>query len=86
MLQAGLLREGCYPGEEEMEDWIFGDQTQSALMTFQVIPYGLRSGRPTSSAGIKRPGRRRALFWDTSGITCCPACAGAFTTSACNTN
>jgi antiviral helicase SKI2 len=36
-LQAALLREGCYPGEEEMEDWVFGDGTNSALLTFQAI-------------------------------------------------
>jgi hypothetical protein len=35
-LQACLLREGYYPGEEEMEDWVFGDGTQSALLTFQA--------------------------------------------------
>ena len=35
-LQAGLLRAGFYPGEEEMEDWVFGGGTQSALLTFQA--------------------------------------------------
>ena len=35
-VQAALLREGCYPGEEEMEDWLFGDGTYSALLTFQA--------------------------------------------------
>lgn len=25
-----------YPGEEDMEDWYYGDQTQSAVLTFQV--------------------------------------------------
>lgn len=36
-LQAALLREGCYPGEEEMEDWVFGEGTNSALLTFQAV-------------------------------------------------
>eukprot|EP01024_Parvocaulis_polyphysoides_P044370 TRINITY_DN4086_c0_g1_i7.p1 TRINITY_DN4086_c0_g1~~TRINITY_DN4086_c0_g1_i7.p1 ORF type:complete len:633 (+),score=134.51 TRINITY_DN4086_c0_g1_i7:104-1900(+) len=35
-LQAGLLTAGFYCGEEEMEDWYFGEQTQSALLTFQA--------------------------------------------------
>ena len=35
-LHAGLVREGYYAGEEEMEEWIFGDGTQSALLTYQV--------------------------------------------------
>ena len=35
-LQAGLLRAGYYPGDDEMEDWVFGGGTQSALLTFQA--------------------------------------------------
>lgn len=35
-LHAALLREGYYPGEEEMEEWVFGDSTHSAMLTFQV--------------------------------------------------
>ncbi len=34
--QAALLRAGYYPSEEEMEDWVFGGGTQSALLTFQA--------------------------------------------------
>lgn len=36
-LQAALLEGGCYPGEEELELWLFGDSTQSALLTFQAM-------------------------------------------------
>ena len=35
-LQAALLRAGYYPGEEDCEDYIFGDSTHSALVTFQA--------------------------------------------------
>jgi len=35
-LQAALLREGLYCGEEEMEEWYFGHHTQEALMTYQA--------------------------------------------------
>eukprot|EP01025_Chloroclados_australasicus_P011982 TRINITY_DN1541_c0_g2_i3.p2 TRINITY_DN1541_c0_g2~~TRINITY_DN1541_c0_g2_i3.p2 ORF type:complete len:641 (-),score=117.30 TRINITY_DN1541_c0_g2_i3:455-2377(-) len=35
-LQAALLEKGYYCGEDEMEDWYFGDQTQNALLTFQA--------------------------------------------------
>lgn len=84
LLQAGLLREGCYPGEEEMEDWIFGDQTFSALLTFQVTFIRVRSGRQTSSAVINSsPYRQRALFCDTSGVTCCPVPAKCFMSGGC---
>ncbi|KAK9815597.1 hypothetical protein WJX72_006548 [[Myrmecia] bisecta] len=35
-LHAALLERGFFPGEEEMEDWVFGSQTHSALLTFQA--------------------------------------------------
>eukprot|EP01024_Parvocaulis_polyphysoides_P042079 TRINITY_DN3855_c0_g1_i1.p1 TRINITY_DN3855_c0_g1~~TRINITY_DN3855_c0_g1_i1.p1 ORF type:complete len:625 (-),score=149.81 TRINITY_DN3855_c0_g1_i1:540-2414(-) len=35
-LQAALLSKGYYCGEDEMEDWFFGEQTQTALLTFQA--------------------------------------------------
>ena len=37
-LHAGLVRAGYYAGEDEMEEWIFGEGTQSALLTFLVAP------------------------------------------------
>jgi len=36
-LQAALLREGLYCGEEEMEEWYFGEHTRTALLTFQAM-------------------------------------------------
>lgn len=35
-MQAGLIKEGYYCGEDEADLWVFGDQTHSALLTFQV--------------------------------------------------
>lgn len=35
-LHSALSSKGYFPGDEEMESWLFGDQTQSALLTFQV--------------------------------------------------
>ncbi len=35
-LHSALSSQGYFPGDEEMEAWLFGDQTQSALLTFQV--------------------------------------------------
>lgn len=40
-LQSALLSRGYYCGEEEMEDWFFGEQTQSAVLTFQVREHTL---------------------------------------------
>ena len=51
-LQAGLLRAGYFPGDEEMEDWVFGGGTQSALLTFQA-------GSPSSPPAVAA---RRTLF------------------------
>ena len=36
-LQSGLMDQGYYSGEEEMEDFVFADGTQSAVLAFQVI-------------------------------------------------
>jgi len=36
-LQAALLREGLYCGEEEMEEWYFGHHTETALLTWQAM-------------------------------------------------
>ena len=36
-LQSGLMDQGYYCGEEEMEDFIFADSTQSAVLAFQVL-------------------------------------------------
>jgi len=36
-LQSGLMDQGYYCGEEEMEDFIFAEGTQSAVLAFQVI-------------------------------------------------
>ena len=36
-LHSALSSKGYFPGDEEMESWLFGDQTQSALLTFQVL-------------------------------------------------
>jgi Putative peptidoglycan binding domain len=36
-LQAALLKEGCYCGEMDEEDFYFGPGTQNALLTFQAI-------------------------------------------------
>lgn len=30
------MKAGCYPADEEVEDFIFADGTSSALLTFQV--------------------------------------------------
>ena len=35
-MHGALSSKGYFPGDEEMESWFFGDQTQSALLTFQV--------------------------------------------------
>ena len=35
-LHSALTSKGYFPSDEEMESWFFGDQTQSALLTFQV--------------------------------------------------
>lgn len=35
-LHSALSGKGFFPGDEEMEAWLFGDQTASALLTFQV--------------------------------------------------
>lgn len=35
-LHGALANQGYFPGDEEMESWLFADQTQSALLTFQV--------------------------------------------------
>ena len=35
-LQAALIQKGYHCGEEETEDFVFGHDTESALMTFQV--------------------------------------------------
>ena len=35
-LHGALSSKGYFPGDEEMESWLFADQTQSALLTFQV--------------------------------------------------
>lgn len=40
-LHAGLVKEGFCAGEDEMEEWIFGDGTQSALLTFQASALAL---------------------------------------------
>lgn len=37
-LQAGLVKQGFSIEEEELEDWIFGEATENALLTFQVLP------------------------------------------------
>ena len=36
-LQSGLMEQGYYSGEEEIEDFVFADGTQSAVLAFQVI-------------------------------------------------
>lgn len=35
-MHAALDEQGFFPGEEEMEAWVFEDQTMSALLSFQV--------------------------------------------------
>ncbi len=35
-LHTALCDKGFFPGDEEMEAWLFGYQTASALLTFQV--------------------------------------------------
>lgn len=35
-MHAALEQNGYCPGDEEAEVWLFGDQTLSALLTFQV--------------------------------------------------
>ena len=36
-LQSGLMDQGYHCGEEEMEDFVFADGTQSAVLAFQVM-------------------------------------------------
>lgn len=36
-LHGALSGHGLHCGDEEMEAWLFGDQTQSALLTYQVF-------------------------------------------------
>lgn len=36
-LHTALHSKGYHPGDEEMEVWLFGEQTLSALLTFQVM-------------------------------------------------
>lgn len=36
-LQSGLMDQGYYCGEEEMEDFVFSEGTQSAVLAFQVL-------------------------------------------------
>ncbi|CAL5223600.1 g6139 [Coccomyxa viridis] len=36
-LHSALSSKGYFPGDEEMESWLFADQTQSALLTFQAV-------------------------------------------------
>jgi peptidoglycan hydrolase-like protein with peptidoglycan-binding domain len=36
-LQVALMKAGCYPADEEVEDFIFADGTHSALLTFQAL-------------------------------------------------
>ena len=38
-LQSGLMKQGYYCGEEEMEDFIFESGTESAVLAFQVIDH-----------------------------------------------
>ena len=35
-LHSALDEHGYYPGDEEVEAWVFGEQTLSALLTFQA--------------------------------------------------
>lgn len=37
VLQAALLKEGCYCGEMDEDDFFFGSGTQNAVLTFQSI-------------------------------------------------
>lgn len=37
LLQAALLKEGCYCGEMDEEDFIFGSGTTNAILTFQAM-------------------------------------------------
>lgn len=76
-LHTALVDLGYYPGDEDIDDFYFGDSTQGALMTMQVGRQG--GGPPRLFCG---PGGRAALGawtspchsllpWETMG--CCGA-------------
>lgn len=46
-LHTALCDLGYYPGDEDIDDFYFGEGTQSALMTMQVRPPPRRAGRPS---------------------------------------
>jgi hypothetical protein len=35
-LHGGLMAAGFYPSDEEVENWVFGEATQGALLMFQA--------------------------------------------------
>ena len=47
-LHGALSGQGLHCGDEEMEAWLFGSQTQSALLTYQVR---LQTSPPTFVTG-----------------------------------
>ena len=36
MVKCLALQASLYPGEEDIENWLFGESTMSALLTYQV--------------------------------------------------
>lgn len=50
-LQTGLCDLGYYPGDEDIDDFYFGEGTQSALMTMQARCAGCSCGRLCVSEG-----------------------------------
>ena len=64
-LQTGLLNHGFNVDDEEVEDWIFGEGTESALLTFQVKASSsvLSSSHSASRSKALKGGSAYARVW-----------------------
>ena len=51
-LHGALSSHGLHCGDEEMEAWVFGDQTQSALLTYQVCVQAMRLSPMTGNCAV----------------------------------
>lgn len=75
-LQSGLMDQGYYCGEEELEDFIFAEGTQSAVLAFQVMscrdsPWQCCIGMVARSyANCKQDGKS-AIRCGTQMLVCC---------------
>jgi len=55
---------GFYPSDDELDNWMFAEGTQSALLTFQAWEM-------TSQRQVRRPGARPGAF----SCLCCMCCS-----------